>query len=153
MTASRRAVGADDAARAYEQVLREEGMAWGGSGGQFTYFLAGDMLQLEVNEFDELAAIGAERRWPEPTTIGRFARAVLDVFGESLILRKGGGGDMGSDNLIFAMVARVLADEVPRKGGKINRKEVHRLLDMHLLPGASWRRPLSDGDPNGERRL
>jgi hypothetical protein len=153
VTASRRAVGADDVARAYEQVLREEGMAWGGSGGQFTYFLASDMLQLEVMEFDEFGAIGAERRWPEPATIGRFARAALDEFGESLILRKGGGGDMGSDNLIFAMVARVLADEVPRKGGKINRKEVHRLLDMHLLPGASWRRPLSDGDPDGERRL
>jgi hypothetical protein len=153
VTASRRAVGDDDVARAYEQVLREKGMAWGGSGGQFTYFLAGDMLQLEVKEFEEFAAIGAERRWPEPATIGRFARAALDEFGESLILRKGGGGDMGSDNLIFAMVARVLADEVPRKGGKINRKEVHRLLDMHLLPGAPWRRRLSGGDPNRERRL
>jgi hypothetical protein len=153
VTASRRAVGADDVARAYEQVLRDEGMAWGGSGGQFTYFLAGDVLQLEVKEFDEFAATEDERRWPEPATIGRFARATLDEFGESLILRKGGGGDMGSDNLIFAMVARVLADEVPRKGGKINRKEVHRLLDMHLLPGASWRRPLSNGDPSGERRL
>jgi hypothetical protein len=154
VTASRRAVGADDVARAYEQVLAEEGTAWGGSGGRVTYFLAGDMLQLEVNEFDEFAAIGAERRWPEPATIGKFARAALDEFGENLILRKGGGGDMGPDSLIFAMVARVLADEVPRKGGKINRKEVHRLLDMHLLPGASRRRPLSDGrNFSSERRL
>jgi len=153
VTASRRAVRADHVARAYEQVLREEGMAWGGSGGRVTYFLAGDTLQLEVQEFDEFGTIGAERRWPEPATIGRFGRAALDEFGESLILRKGGGGDMGSDNLIFAMVARVLADELPRKGGKTNRKGVHRLLDMHLLPAASWRRPLSDGDPDGERRL
>ena len=113
----------------------------------------GAKAALVAVEFDEFGAIGAERRWPEPATVGRFARAALDEFGESLILRKGGGGDMGSDNLIFAMVARVLADEVPRKGGKINRKEVHRLLDMHLLPGASWRRPLSDGDPDRERRL
>jgi hypothetical protein len=151
--ASRRAVGADEIVRAYEQVLGEEGMAWGGSGGRVTYFLVSDMLQLEVKEFDEFADMGTERRWPEPATVGRFARAVLDEFGESLILRKGGGGDMGSDNLIFAMVARVLADAVPRKEGKINRKEVHRLLDMHVLPDASWRRPLSDGDPSGERRL
>jgi hypothetical protein len=153
VTPSGRSVGADGVAQAYERALREEGMAWGGTGGRVSYLFAGDMLQLEVEEFDELAAIGAERRWPEPAIIGRFARAVLDEFGERLILRKGGGGAMGSDNLIYAMVARVLADEVPRKGGKINRKEIHRLLDMHVLPGAPWKDTLGGGDPNRERKL
>ena len=48
---------------------------------------------------------------------------------------------MSSDALILAMVARILADAVPRKGKKINRKEVHRLLDTHVTPSAPWKGP------------
>ena len=154
VTASRRAVSADDIARAYEQILEEEGMAWGGSGYRVSCLSSSGMLQLEVEELDEFGAPGDGRRWPAPATVGRHARVALDDYGESLILRKGGGSDMSSDNLILALVARVLADAVPRKGGKVNRKEVHRLLDTYILPGARWRKQLSDGaDPTGERRL
>jgi hypothetical protein len=153
VTASGRAVGADDIARAYEQVLREKGMAWGGTGGRFTHLFFGDELQLEIEELDEFVPPGHERRWPKPATVGRFAKTVLDEFKEALILRKGGGGDMSSDALILAMVARVLADAVPRKSGKINRIEVHRLLDTHVIPSAPWRGMLGGGDPNRERRL
>jgi hypothetical protein len=152
VTPSGRSVGADNIARAYEQALREEGMPWGGTGGRVTYFFVGDMLQLEVQEFDEFAATEDERRWPKPATVGGFAKTVLDEFKEGLILRKGGGGDMGSDALVLAMVARVLADAVPRKGGRIDRKEVHRLLDMHVIPSSPGKDTLGGGH-NRERKL
>jgi hypothetical protein len=153
VTPSGRSVGADGVARAYERALREEGMAWGGTGGRVTSLFAGDMLQLEVKELDEFAAKGDERRWPSPTWVGRSAHGALEEFKENLIFRKGGGGDMSSDALILAMVARILADVVPRKGKKINRKEVYRLLDTHVIPSAPGKKTLGISDQNRERKL
>jgi predicted RNA-binding Zn-ribbon protein involved in translation (DUF1610 family) len=152
VTPSGRSVGADGVARAYERALREEGMAWGGTGGRVTSLFASDMLQLEVEELDEFAAKGDERRWPSPTWVGKSAHGALEEFKENLIFRKG-GGDMSSDALILAMVARILADAVPRKGKKINRKEIHRLLGTHVIPSAPGKKTLGVSDQNRERKL
>ena len=74
VTASGRAVGADDIARAYEQVFERRRYGLGGDGGRVTYFFVGDMLQLEVQEFDESVSKEDERRWPKPATVGRSPR-------------------------------------------------------------------------------
>jgi hypothetical protein len=77
---------------------------------------------------------------------------VIDEAGEDLVLRKR-GGEMSPDNLILAMVARTLADAVPRRGKKINRKEVHRLLNSHVLCAAPWRKSLDEGNQDNVRAL
>jgi hypothetical protein len=51
------------------------------------------------------------------------------------------------------MVAQTLADAVPRRGGKTNRKEVHRLLNSHVLCAAPWRKSLDEGNPDDVRAL
>ena len=84
--------------------------------------------------------------------MGSYAGAVLDKAGEDLVLRKR-GGEMSPDNLILAVVARTLADAVPRRGKKTNRKEVYRLLNSHVLCAAPWRKSLEDGNPGDVRSL
>jgi len=145
---SKRRTTADDIARAYGKVLEREGLSWGNSGGRVSHLFYGpDLLQLEVVENDQFTPDPAPRTWPSPAIVGAYAEAVLDQAGEGLVLRKR-GGEMNWDNLILAMVARTLADAVPRRGGKINRKEVHRLLDSHVLCSAPWRKPLDEGNPD-----
>lgn len=156
VTASTRAPRADDIARTYEKVLQKEGMAWGGSGGRFSYLPYGsDLLQLRVEEWDDFRKVGDEPRWPAPATVGGFAEAVLKEFGQGLVLRRR-GGELSPENLILSMVARILRDAIPRKKGeKVNRAQIHGLLNTHIiLRSASWKSPLSDGiNLDGERAL
>ncbi len=150
---SKRNTTADDVARAYGKVLEREDLAWGTSGGQVSHlFYDSDLLQLEVVENDPFKPDLAPRSWPSPAIVGAYAGAVLDEAGEGLVLRKR-GGEMSTDNLILAMVARTLADAVPRKGRRINRKEVHRLLNSHVLRGAPWRKLLDESNADDVRAL
>src|SRR5918994_3465438 len=142
---------ADDVARAYSKVLEREGLASGNSGGQVSHLFYGpDLLQLEVMENDQFTPDLARRSWPSPAIVGGYAGAVLEEAGEGLFLRKR-GGEMSPDNLILAMVARTLADAVPRTGRKITPKEVHRLLNAHVLSHAPLRRSLDVENPDVER--
>ena len=135
---------ADDVARAYGKVLEREGLSSGNRGGRVSHlFYSSDLLQLEVVSHGS---------WPSPAIVGRYAEAVIDQDGEGLVLRKA-GGEMSPDNLILAMVARALANEIPRRGGKINRKEVHRLLNSHVLCAAPWRQPLDEYNADDVRAL
>ncbi len=150
---SRRKTTADNVAGAYRKVLEREGLAWGGTGGQISYILYGsDLVQFEVVEFDQFVTDPALRRWTSPNIVGGYAEAVLEEFGEGLVLRKR-GGEMRPDHLILALVARELAHAVPPKGGKINRREVHRLLNTHVLCDAPWRRPLEERNADDVRAL
>ncbi len=135
---SKRRITADDVARAYEEVLRHENLAWGGTGGRVSHLFYGrDLLQLEVVENDQFAADTAHPSWTSPTIVGKYAEAVLEGSTEDLVLRKR-GGELKPKNLILAMVARALADAIPRrKGGEVDRKEVHRLLNTHVLHGGT----------------
>jgi hypothetical protein len=145
---SKRKTTADDIAEAYGKVLEYEDLAWGNSGGRVSHlFYGSDLLQLEVMENDQFTPDPSRRSWPSPAIVGRYAEAVLEEAGEGLVLRKR-GGEMSPDNLILAMVARTLADAVPRRGGKVNRKEVHRLLSSHVLCAAPWRKSLKEGNPD-----
>ena len=150
---SKRKTTGDDVARAYGKVLKREGLPWGDSGGRVSHlFYSSDLLQLEVIENDQFAPELARRSWPSPAIVGGYAGAVLDEAGEDLVLRKR-GGEIIWDNLILAMVARTLSDAVPRRGTKINRKEVHRLLNSHVLRSAPRRKPLDEGNPDDVRAL
>jgi hypothetical protein len=150
---SKRKTTADDVAEAYGKVLEHEDLAWGNSGGRVSHlFYSSDLLELVVEENDQFKIDPARRSWPSPAIVGRYAGAVLDEAGEDLVLRKR-GGEMSPDNLILAMVAQTLADSVPRKGGKTNRKEVHRLLNSHVLCAAPWRKSLDEGNPDDVRAL
>ena len=123
------------------------------SGGRVSHlFYGSDLLQLEVAENSPFTSNFARRSWPSPAIVGRYAGAVLDEAGEGLILRKR-GGEMSRDNLVLAMVARTLADAVPQRGGKVNRREVHRLLSSHVLCAAPWRKSLAEGNPDDVRAL
>ncbi len=153
VSASKHRTTADDVARAYRKVLEREDLAWRTSGGQVSHLFYGpDLLQLEVVENDQFASDLARRSWPSPATVGSYAEVALDEAGEGLILRKR-GGEMSQDNLILAMAAWTLADAVPRRGGKTNRKEVHRLLNSHVLCAAPWRKSLGEGNPDDVRSL
>jgi hypothetical protein len=150
---SKRKTTAEDVARAYGKVLEREGLSWGNSGGRVSHlFYGSNLLQLEVVENDQFTPELARRSWPSPAIVGGYAGAVLDEAGEGLVLRKR-GGELSPDNLILAMVARALADAVPRRGKKTNRKEVHRLLKSHVLRGVSLRKSLVEGNPDEERAL
>jgi len=150
---SKRKTTADDVAEAYGKVLEHEDLAWGYSGGQVWHlFYSSDLLQLQVTENDQFTFDPARRAWPSPAIVGSYAGAVIEEAGEDLVLRRR-GGEMSPDNLILAVVARTLADAVPRRGNKINRKEVHRLLNSHVLYAAPWRKPLEDGNPDDVRAL
>jgi hypothetical protein len=145
---SKRRTTADDVARAYGKVLEREDLPWRHSGGRVSHlFYSSDLLQLEVVENDQFKIDPAPRAWPSPAIVGSYAGAVIKEAGEDLVLRKR-GGELSPDNLILAMVARTLAHAVPRRGNKINRKEVHRLLNSHVLCAAPWRKPLEDGNPD-----
>jgi hypothetical protein len=150
---SKRKTTADDVARAYGKVLEREDLAWGNSGGRVSHlFYGSEPLQLEVVENDQFTIDPARRAWPSPAIVGSYAGAVLNEAGEDLLLRKR-GGEMSPDNLILAVVARTLADAVPRRGKKTNPKEVHRLLNSHVLCAAPWRKLLDDGNPDDVRAL
>lgn len=150
---SKRKTTADDIAEAYGKVLEHEDLAWGYSGGRVSHlFYSSDLLQLEVKENDQFTSNPARRSWPSPTIVGGYAGAVIEEAGEDLVLRKR-GGEMSPDNLVLAMVAQTLADAVPRRGGKTNRKEVHRLLNSHVLCAAPWRKSLDEGNPDDVRAL
>jgi len=150
---SKRKTTADDIAEAYGKVLEHEDLAWGYSGGRVSHlFYSSDLLQLEVKENDQFTSNPARRSWPSPTIVGGYAGAVIEEAGEDLILRKR-GGEMSPDNLVLAMVAQTLADAVPRRGGQTNRKEVHRLLNSHVLCAAPWRKSLDEGNPDDVRAL
>jgi len=150
---SKRKTTADDIARAYGKVLEHEDLAWGKSGGQVSHlFYSSDILRLEVVENDQFVSELARRSWPSPAIVGSYAGAVIEEAGEDLVLRKR-GDEMSPDNLILAMVAQTLADAVPRRGNKINRKEVHRLLNSHVLCAAPWRNPLEYRYPDDVRAL
>jgi hypothetical protein len=150
---SRRKTTADDVARAYGKVLEREDLAWGYSGGRVSHlFYGSEPLELVVEENDQFKPDPAHRSWPSPAIVGGYAEAVLDEAGEGLVLRKR-GGEMSPDNLIVAMVAQTLASAVPRRGKKTNRKEVHRLLNSHVLCADPWRKPLEDGNPGDVRAL
>jgi len=150
---SKRRTTADDAAQAYGKVLEREGLAWEYSGGRVSHLFYGpDLLQLWVEENDQFKIDPARRAWPSPAIVGSYAGAVLDEAGEDLVLRKR-GGEMSPDNLILAMVAQTLAYAVPRRGNKINRKEVHRLLNSHVLYAAPWRKPIEYRNPDDVRAL
>jgi hypothetical protein len=133
--------------------LEHEDLAWGYSGGRVSHlFYDSDLLQLEVTENDQFTPDPARRSWPAPAIVGRYAGAVIEEAGEDLVLRKR-GGEMSPDNLILAMVAQTLADAVPRRGKKINRKEVHCLLNSHVLCAAPWRKSLDEGNQDNVRAL
>jgi hypothetical protein len=150
---SKRRTTADDVARAYGKVLEHEDLTWGYSGGRVSHlFYDSDLLQLEVTENDQFTLDPARRSWPSPAIVGSYAGALIDEAGEDLVLRKR-GGEMSRDNLILAMVAQTLASAVPRRGKKTNRKEVHRLLNSHVLCTAPWRKPLDEGNPDDVRAL
>jgi hypothetical protein len=150
---SKRKTTADDVAEAYGKVLEREDLARGYSGGQVWHlFYSSDLLQLQVKENDQFTFNPARRSWPSPALVGSYAGAVLDEAGEGLVLRKR-GGELSPDNLTLAVVARILADAVPRRGNKTNRKEVHRLLNSHVLCAAPWRKSLDDGNPGDVRAL
>ena len=150
---SKRKTTADDVTEAYGKVLEHEDLAWRYSGGRVSHlFYTPDLLELVVEENDQFTPDPARRSWPSPAIVGRYAGAVLDEAGEGLVLRQR-GGEMSPDNLILAVVARTLADAVPRRGRKTNRKEVHRLLNSHVLCAAPWRKALDDGNPGDVRAL
>jgi hypothetical protein len=150
---SKRKTTADDVAEAYGKVLEHEDLAWGYSGGRVSHlFYGSDLLELWVEENDQFTFNPARRSWPSPTIVGRYAGAVIEEAGDGLVLRKR-GGEMSPDNLILAMVARTLADAVPRRGKKTDRKEVYRLLNSHVLCAASWRKSLDEGNPDDVRAL
>jgi hypothetical protein len=150
---SKRKTTADDVAEAYGKVLEREDLAWGNSGGRVSHlFYGSEPLQLEVTENDQFTIDPARRAWPSPAIVGSYAGAVLDEAEEDLVLRKR-GGEISPDNLILAMVAQTLADAVPRRGKKTNRKEVHRLLNSHVLCAAPWRKSLDDRNPDAVRAL
>jgi hypothetical protein len=150
---SKRKTTADDIAEAYGNVLEHEDLAWGNRGGQVWHlFYTPDLLQLELMANYPFVSDPALRSWPSPAIVGSYAGAVIEEAGEDLVLRKR-GGEMSPDNLILAIVAQTLADAVPRRGTKINRKEVHRLLDSHVLCAAPWRKPLEDGNVDDVRAL
>jgi len=150
---SKRRTTADDVAEAYGKVLEREDLPWGYSGGRVSHlFYRSDLLQLEVVENDQFKIDPAPRAWPSPTIVGSYAGAVIDEAGEDLVLRKR-GGEMSPDNLILAVVAQTLASAVPRRGNEINRKEVYRLLNSHVLYAAPWRKSLDEGNPDDVRAL
>jgi hypothetical protein len=150
---SKRRTTADDVAQAYGKVLEREDLPWGHSGGRVSHlFYSSDHLELEVVENDQFTPDPARRSWPSPAIVGGYAEAVLDEAGEGLVLRKR-GGELSPDNLILAMVARTLADAVPRRVRNIDRKEVHRLLNSHVLCSAPWRKSLGEGNPDEVRAL
>ena len=115
-------------------------------------FYTSGLLQLVVEKNDQFKFDPARRSWPAPAIVGGYAEAVLDEVGETLVLRKR-GGEMSPDNLILAMVARTLVDAVPRRGTKTNRKEVHRLLNSHVLCAAPWRKTLAGSNTDDVRAL
>ena len=150
---SRRKTTADDVAEAYGKVLEREDLPWGYSGGRVSHlFYGSEPLELVVEENDQFKIDPAPRSWPSPAIVGGYAEAVIEEAGEGLVLRKH-GGELSPDNLILAVVARTLADAVPRRGNKINRKEVYRLLNSHVLCAAWWRKSLDDGNPGDVRAL
>ena len=150
---SKRRTTADDVAEAYSKVLEHEDLPWGYLGGRVSHlFYSSDLLQLEVVENDQFKVDPARRAWPSPAIVGSYAGAVIEEAGEDLVLRKR-GGELSPDNLTLAALARMLAHAVPRRGNKINRKEVHRLLNSHVLCAAPWRKPLEDGNPGDVRAL
>jgi hypothetical protein len=150
---SKRRTTADDVARAYGKVLEHEDLTWGNSGGRVSHlFYTSDLLQLEVTENDQFTPDPARRSWPSPVIVGSYAGAVIDEAVDDIVLRKR-GGEMSSDNLILAVVARTLRGAVPRRGRKTNRKEIHRLLNSHVLCAAPWRKTLAGSNTDDVRAL
>jgi hypothetical protein len=150
---SKRKTTADDIAEAYGKVLEREDLAWGNSGSRVSHlFYSSDLLQLEVVENDQFKVDPARRTWPSSAIVGSYAGAVIEEAGEDLVLRKR-GGEMSPDNLILAVVARTLRDAVPRRGRKTNRKEIHRLLNSHVLCAAPWRKTLAGSNTDVVRAL
>jgi len=85
--------------------------------------------------------------WPPPRFVGRAAHAALQEFTERLVIRRR-GGQKNPDNLIPAMVAYLLRNSLPVGTEVEGRKEIHRLMNRHVLCDIPWKRLPEDGYAN-----
>jgi hypothetical protein len=142
----KRLVKADEIARVYQKTLENEGVEWGENGTRITYEFQTWYLWLSV---ERGSFIGGTSRgpWPPPRFVGRVAHAALQEYSEHLIIRQR-GGQKSPDNLIPAMVAYLLRNSIPLGTEVEGRKEIHQLLNRHVLCDVPWKRLPEDGYAN-----
>lgn len=145
-----KATTAEEVARAYEEALREEGESWSKTAGQVRYAFLDDSIKLEVIRLHPKSAgvhkyVAAgwedEGDWASPNVVGSVARAVIDEFTVRFALRNR-GSDMDPQNSIPAMVAYLLHGEfvTDDKKENVRRKDLHRLLNRHVLNEYPWKK-------------
>jgi len=142
----KRLIRADEIARVYLQALENEGVSWEAAGGRVTYDFMGWYLWLSV-ERDTFMPARSLGPWPPPRFVGRAAHAALQEFTERLVIRRR-GGQKNPDNLIPAMVPHLLRNSLPVGTEVEGRKEIHRLMNRHVLCDIPWKRLPEDGYAN-----
>ena len=137
---------AEEIARGYQQVLDNEGLEWGENGTRMTYEFQDWYLWLSVERGSFIAG-DSHGPWPPPRFVGRVAHAAIQEFSNHLVIRRR-GGQKNLDNLIPAMVAYLLRNSIPVGTEVEGRKEVHRLLNRHVLCDVPWKPLPEDGYAN-----
>jgi hypothetical protein len=142
----KRAVKADEIARVYQKVLENEGLSWGGESTRITYEFMDWYLWLSVERGSFIGG-STQAEWPPPRFVGKVAHAALQEFSKHLIIRQR-GGQKNPDNLIPAIVAYLLRNSLPVGTEVEGRKEIHQLLNRHVLCDVPWKRLPEDGYAN-----
>jgi hypothetical protein len=139
-------VSAKEIAGAYEKALKAEEVEWGKAGGRITYDLNQVrgyyvLLTVERSPFSKMRG----EAWPSPSLAGKVAGAPLEEFSDRLVIRRA-GPKMNSETLIPAVVAYLLRHSLAVGTEIGGYKEIHRLLNEHVLCEVPWKRRLPEKD-------
>jgi len=137
---------ADEISRVYQKVLENEGLEWGENGTRITYEFQGWYLWLSVERGSFIAGT-SHGPWPPPHIVGSVAHAAIQEFSNYLVIRRR-GGQKNADNLVPAMVAYLLRNSLSVDTEVGGRKEIHRLLNRHVLCDVPWKLLPEDGYAN-----
>jgi len=97
------------------------------------------LLTVERSGFSKIR----EEDWPSPSLVGKIAEAGLEEFSERLVVRNR-GDEWKPENLIPATVAYLLRNSRPVGTEIEGRKEIHRLLNEHVLCEVPWKGRLAE---------